>query len=551
MTYETETWIAVDLTFLSNREYPANSQLYAKFDAVFTNKSTGGSLKIPGFWDGGRTFVVRFAPTEPGEWEYLTSAPDDPDLDGKCGTVRAKPYAGDLEIYKRGFVTTNGSKHFVYADGTPFFYLGDTHWNMYEEEFDTAGPHAGDNGAQSHFKYIVDKRVEQGFTVYQSEPIATQANLADGDLNESDVRAFQQNDRYYRYIAEKGLVHANAEFFFSSSMSAKLMEDEEYLEAISRYWAARYGAYPVMWTLAQEADNDFYHERGDQKIYDFTNNPWVKIAEYLHKYDAYCHPLSCHQENAVYTTVTGEGSTAADRDNGGRSAFYSAEVTQRTGHNWWAAQWSPDLHGQDNGKIALDYFESEKVAINYESRYCGLWTKDTGARMQSWISMLDGFAGVGYGAADIWLYNGTYDMNTTSDDGLEKITPKDKSARWSEAVDFESAWQQGILRRFFETFDWWNLKPDFQNEKVFKTNGAHYAAASVGNETVVIYLYSRDTDAGTVLGMDENAVYDARWFDPRTGVYTEIGEVRPDEGGAWKTPRRPGDLDYVLVLRKK
>ena len=67
----------------------------------------------------------------------------------------------------------------------------------------------------------------------------------------------------------------------------------------------------------------------------------------------------------------------------------------------------------------------------------------------------------------------------------------------------------------------------------------------------MIYLYSRDTDAGTVLGMDENAVYDARWFDPRTGVYTEIGEVRPDEGGAWKAPRRPGDLDYVLVLRKK
>ena len=149
-----------------------------------------------GFWNGGREFVVRFAPTEPGEWGFVTSAPNDPDLDGRTGTVKANPYSGNLEIYKRGFVTTNGSKHFVYADGTPFFYLGDTHWNMYQEEFDGAGPHAGETGAQSHFKYIADRRVEQGFTVYQSEPIGTNANLADGELDASDVRAFQKNDRY-------------------------------------------------------------------------------------------------------------------------------------------------------------------------------------------------------------------------------------------------------------------------------------------------------------------------------------------------------------------
>ena len=225
MKYETETWIAVDLTFRSNREYRPNGQLYAQFDAVFTNRRTGTALKLPGFWNGGRDFVLRFAPTEPGEWDFLTCAPNDPDLDGKSGTVTAKPYSGELDIYKHGFVTTNGSKHFVYADGTPFFYLGDTHWNMYDEEFDSAGPYAGDTGAASHFRYIVDRRVEQGFTVCQSEPIGTKANLADGGLDASDVRAFRENDRYYRYIAEKGLVHANAEFFFCGSMNEALAEE--------------------------------------------------------------------------------------------------------------------------------------------------------------------------------------------------------------------------------------------------------------------------------------------------------------------------------------
>lgn len=548
--FETETWIALDLPFTSNKSYREGEQLYARFDAVFTNPATGTSLTVPGFWDGGQTFVVRFAPTEPGEWDYVTAAPDDPDLDGKIGKVIAKPYSGDLEIYRRGFVTTNGSKHFVYADGTPFFYLGDTHWSIYREEFDSPGPYAGDTGAESHFKYIVDKRVEQGFTVYQSEPIGTKADLADGELGAADADAFKLNDRYYQYIAEKGLVHANAEFFFSSSMSKELAEDARYLEAISRYWVARYSAYPVMWTLAQEADNDFYSERG-QKAYDFNDNPWVKVAEFIHKYDAYRHPLSCHQENTLYTTVTGAGSSAPNRDDGGKSAFYGEEVTARTGHNWWAAQWSPKLTGQESGITARDYWESGKVAINYEGRYCNLWTKDAGARMQSWIAMLSGFAGVGYGAADIWLYDGNYDLDTTSNDGLDTITPEDKAIRWNAAVEFESARQQGVMRRFFESFDWQNLKPDLSEGNIFKPDQAFYAAASVGNETYVIYLYARSKSSGAVLGMDVDGSYGAAWFDPRTGETVEIGEIRADAQGTWTAPEKPGADDYALILRKK
>jgi hypothetical protein len=44
-------------------------------------------------------------------------------------------------------------------------------WCAAEMEFDEAGEHAGDLQTNSHFKYIVDKRAEHGFTVYKSEPI--------------------------------------------------------------------------------------------------------------------------------------------------------------------------------------------------------------------------------------------------------------------------------------------------------------------------------------------------------------------------------------------
>ena len=107
-------------------------------------------------------------------------------------------------------------------DGTPFFYLGDTHWTMPKEEFDSAGPNAGDIETNSHFRYIVDRRAAQGFTVYQSEPLYGQINVSDGDITLMDIAAFQNLDRYFKYIDEKGkfdlnkanpLVYSHGEYY--------------------------------------------------------------------------------------------------------------------------------------------------------------------------------------------------------------------------------------------------------------------------------------------------------------------------------------------------
>jgi hypothetical protein len=125
-------------------------------------------ISRPAFWDGGRTWKVRFAPPHTGVWEMTTSATDarNKGLDGVTATVQCDPYSGNLEIYKHGFLKVSpNSRYFVYADGTPFFYLGDTHWILSHERFNTSNA----PGVASQFKYIVDKRVSQGFTVFQSE----------------------------------------------------------------------------------------------------------------------------------------------------------------------------------------------------------------------------------------------------------------------------------------------------------------------------------------------------------------------------------------------
>ena len=73
-----------------------------------------------------------------------------------------------------------------------------------EEEVDEAGPHAGHIDTDSHFKYIVHRRAQQGFTVYQSEPIGSPFDLTDGKVDQEDIEGFRTADRYYQAIADEG-----------------------------------------------------------------------------------------------------------------------------------------------------------------------------------------------------------------------------------------------------------------------------------------------------------------------------------------------------------
>ena len=545
---EARAWEMTELRFESSNDYSSGGSEAVLMDVTFTSQGTGQTLVRPAFWDGENMFLVRFAPTSTGKWKWVTSCPQDKSLDGLKGNLHCREYEGELPIYQRGFIkSTPGKKYLTYADGTPFFYLGDTHWGMYSEEFDSPGPNAGDTGAESHFKYIVDRRVEQGFTVYQSEPLGAPFNLMDGKVDSVDIPGLRVADEYYKYIANAGLVHANAEFFFSASMRADLARDDRALEALSRYWVARFGAFPVLWTLAQEIDNDFYSEQGHQNVYDFTDNPWVRVAEYIHKYDAYNHPLSGHQENSWYTTVTGRGTGAEDRDAGGASVFASEEVAQRTGHNWWAVQWSPSLTAPVDPGLVNDYRDSSRPAVNFEGRYCGLWTKDFGSRAQGWISFLSGFCGYGYGAIDIWLYKSDYDIKGETFDGVDHITVADKLKPWSESIEYPSAIQMGYLRGCLESFDWWNLVPVLPGDKAFQANAKAYVCART-TDTYVLYFFSKETATGEITDIQAGKTLQLIWYNPRSGEKNDPVKVTAGQDGKLVLPEKPDSEDWVLLV---
>ncbi len=550
---EAETWVATEMTFIANTT-KGNPAVEQKLDVEFTNGHE--TYVMPGFWDGDNVWRVRFAFPKEGTWTYKTIFSDTKDagVHNKTGSIEVTAYTGDLDIYKHGFVKTQpNTRYFMYADGTPFFYLGDTHWSMCEEEYASAGSKAGNIKTSSHFKYIVNKRVAQGFTVYQSEPIGVAFNFANG-IDAGDIAGLQLTDKYFKYIADQGLVHANAQFFFATTMNSVVManytqaEYEKMLDVLSRYWIARFGAYPVMYTLAQEVDNDFYYKRDNNNTtMNADNNPWKFVCKSLYKYDPYKNPISAHQESVrSYPVAKNDNSTGASN-----SAFRNVE-----GHTWWATQWKARLSDKFDYTALYDYWANGqgKPVVSYEANYEGLWTNDFGARAQGWIAFLNGMAGHGYGAVDMWYYNSTYDTDAdTVRDGVT-ITVETKKTPWSTSIEYAAGYEMGYMRKFFEQYEWWKLVPAFDNKMVFTPQASHCMTASIGTDLYITYIFDGIANKGTTLtgtymSLDADAEYTYQWFNPRTSAMSD--PVKAEKNGkTFKVGARPTAEDWVLVVQK-
>ena len=126
---EVHVWDTQEISFEASRDY-ANP--YVDVTIWIELSGPGFKRKVYGFWDGGRTFKVRFVATAPGEWRWKVAATpaDDAGLNGGAGALRAVAWSAE-EIAenpnRRGFVRASPNGHaLVYADGSPFFLLGDT-----------------------------------------------------------------------------------------------------------------------------------------------------------------------------------------------------------------------------------------------------------------------------------------------------------------------------------------------------------------------------------------------------------------------------------------
>jgi hypothetical protein len=534
-------WNVLEITLISNKAYtdPFNQvDVYAVFSGP-----GGKTITRPAFWDGGKIWKIRFAPTLTGEWKMVTSCNNlaDRGLHKISRSIKCNPYSGNLDIYKHGFLkASEDRRYFVYDDGTPFFYLGDTHWLYIHERFDTSNV----KGVPSQFKYVVDKRVSQGFTVYQSEAIqhphghdpkkVGDINVDKGEepycnfrngFNENDIAGFKNIDRKFAYLAEKGLVHANSCICWALDPSEyRDVYTEAYMAKLGKYWAARYGAYPVLWTIAQEIDKNMYKNFDSVSI-----GKWFSAAKSIADNDAYHHPLTAHMENTSSTLAS---------DSWWGSKDY---------HNWWAVQWQEGINS-DITPVAKDFWDHTpaKPSVLYESPYEGFWTDAKGARGAGYKAFQCGIYGYGYGANGIW--NDLYSIDPP-DFGTGYEMPV-RYLNWYEGANLPGAGQLIFFKKFYNDIKWWKQVPRFDDKTWGEFADKNQSLISTnGQDTYVVYFFNRVPSTGTLKNLQKNISYTAKWFNTRSGTYTIIAKFETADGN-WKIPDKPDSEDWILLVEK-
>ena len=127
---------------------------------------------------------------------------------------------------------------------------------------------------------------------------------------------------------------------------------------------------------------------------------------------------------------------------------------------------------------------------------------------------------------------------------------------WRDSLDWTGARQMKYVRDFFESLPWHQLVPEFEKQLILAGQGEYgskedyvTAAATADRKTTVLYMpIARRVRLNLALFP---APVRARWFDPTTGAYIEMGrESLPNRGDRWLTPPpRDCDSDWVLLLQ--
>jgi len=181
----------------------------------------GFQQRIYGFWDGGQTFKVRVAATTPGTWKWSSGSDsqEDKGLNNQHGTFVAKEWSEaekEANPNRRGFIQPTANGHALqYADGTPFFFIGDTWWAASTWRYPLTAKAPDENwnpGPENHsFENMLHYRQKQGFNSVAM--IACYPN-------------WHADDYPATYTDEKGVAIRQAWEKFGSS-TAKDMHDEK------------------------------------------------------------------------------------------------------------------------------------------------------------------------------------------------------------------------------------------------------------------------------------------------------------------------------------
>ena len=325
---------------------------------------------------------------------------------------------------------------------------------------------------------------------------------------------------------------------------------DAYMSRLAKYWVGRYGAYPVIWTIAQEIDGELNPDWGiGEEAW-----AWFPVGQSIADNDAYHHPIMPHMNHVGFSPTNPANSW----------------WTTKPYHTGWNVQWAL-AHKMTDTLYAKSFwnYSPAKPAVMYETTYEGPLSGgggyDENCLIRAYNSLQLGFCGYGYGAYGIW--NDLYSKPGEPHDwGCDYLNPE--GDWWYDAARSLTADRLFYFNKFYTNLDWWKLVPRFPGSAWFSFNSelittcwdcapeanSNWAlVSSDSNRTYVVLLFPFEGDTSEAVKLRLHQLssgnsYKAQWFNPRNGQYTLISDSIHVDSGTYQVPTGPGGGGWLFLM---
>lgn len=517
---QTGIWMKYEKTFESTKTYENPLYQVARFQVRFQSP-TGKVKTINGFWDGDKTWRIRFAPDETGKWSFTSNCSDtlNAGLHAIKGTFECVTSQSQHAIYTKGsIIHPKGTYHLTHADGTPFFYAACTAWN---------GPL---KSTEKEWETYLQDRVKNHYNVIQF----TTTQWRGADKNSEGNVAFEGSGRiklnpaFFQHLDKKideinrhGLVAAPVLLWALPVSMGRELSPGYYLpepEAIllANYLVARYGGNQVIWILG-----------GDGKYIGEYEQRWKTIGRAVFG-----------GEHPGVTSLHSQGGSWIGKE-------YAHEewldiLGYQTGHN------STDntINWITKGPVANEWSTlPPKVLINMEPCYEDILPSVTSKEVRNasyWSLFSTPVAGITYGANGIWPW-------IRPGEKIQNHRQPAMLRPWEESIKLPGSVQIGQLAHFISQYPWWQMKPAPELVVSQPTPAGGYISVSRSDDRQTIMAYV-PTQTTVQLFNPQNISYQAQWYDPVTNQSSAANLI--NKPGIIEAVS-PKNGDQVLVLKKK
>ncbi len=423
---------------------------------------------------------------------------------------------------------SDNHRFLVTADGKPFFWLGDTTWELF---------HRLDRKDAERF---LKNRAEKGFNVVQAVALAEFDGLtvpnAHGHLPLKDNDPLQPDEDYFKHV----------DWIVAKANSLGIHVG--FLPTWGDKWNKKWGAGPEIFTPRNaEAYGEWIGKRykdaglvwilgGDRPVDGDTHKEIIRaMARGLRKGDGGAHLITFHPTGGQSSSASFHDEDWLDfnmRQNGHQAEFTGRYDKTREDHDRTPVK--PVLDGEPIYEGHPVAFDAKKFghSVAADVRRPFYWDVFTGA------------FGHTYGHHSVWSMH---------DPGRKPVNSP--LMPWTEAIDEPGAFQMGIGRRLLESRPFLTRVPD---DLVLVPSGYPTLVPGAGTRR---FVATRDESGSYAMvyvpvgrkfsvRMDKitGPKVKAWWFDPRDGKATAIGTFE-NKGERTFTPPAPGELlDWVLVL---